>query len=901
MVHMRGPGRAGMKVVFYKGVKKYGLSDISLGSSWIIGWFLLLTCIPSALPAYSGTVQIGGGPDRARIVFGLERLALPALEQKDQTLIVNFPDTIGNPAAFSDVFIIRKFSFDGKKAIISMNQPFTYASSSTGDSPQFILDIVLKQDVPMPCPIEHIESNIHDKGIIIGITVSSGKWPEIRYAKNKRVYLIFDGEADCSGIEQKLSRIPYITFDGTLRLKGSTAFSFSLTDENIDMEIQTQEIYNKVVLNIVITSGLSRAKVYGIAKSAFEQGDVAAAVHTLEPYRNTFDAQESILLARSYWKMSFPYHMDSRSMDALKLMNEGVQSMIPGLQREAVMLEYSSMLLHASMYAEAITYVGFLKDSLSPEIAAEAYLQEIEIMNRKGEFQDAFVQNKRMMNDLGENGVPSRLKPYYLSILGDTYLGLSAYPRALKLYREALSLDAGFFHTNPDLYARMADAAYRLNDFAGAKNYLLSAINLGRRENTAEYLLSLGDCLYKLGQKGQAMGVFSEVENIAPQSESGVIAKLKTARIILDKDLADDGQLSDKGFYEIIDIYENLKSSQEYQEGPLGSIIKIRIAQTYAHRKDWDSALTAYFRAWADTKTEDPVHTYAQEEAQKCIAAHLQSLYQQGGHDMVLDLYTEYKDSFMQDVQNPEALFILGRSFHELGQTDQARQMFLSCIEHPSSRKEAATASLFFIDHARGDYANALKWNTRYLESFPKGKEVAAMEENRGQLLYYTNRIREAIPYLEQAGGKGDEGALVALSMLADAHKKLGDPSREAESMEKIIGFSGTMKSPVIEKALYTRATQLKGLSETARAQELYQRMLALYPQSVYRDWALYHLAEISHARGETAEATKLLNTVIQRSTDKILHELALSYLGELGLGKDLTEFQNLKDRLKGK
>jgi tetratricopeptide (TPR) repeat protein len=900
VVHMRAPGKAGMKVVFFRGVKKYGLSEISAGSSWIIGWFLLLMCVPSALPAYQGTVQIGGGPDRARIVFGLERHALPVLEQKDQTLIVNFPNTVGKPATFTDIFIISRFAFDGKMAVISMNRPFTYTGSTSGDSPQFILDIALKQDASAPCPIDYIESNIHDAGVAVGIVVNPGKWPEVRCIKNKRVYLLFDGETDCTGIEQKLSLIPYITFDGLVRLEDATAFSFSLTGENVEMEVNAQELYNKVVLNITAGSG-SRPKIYGIARSAYEQGDIAAAIHTLEPYRSSLDAQESILLARAYWKISFPYHMDSRSIEALKLMSEGVQAMVPGLPRETVMLEYSRMLLHASMHSDAVTYIQFLKESQSPEIAAEAYVAEIDVLNKKGEFQDAFVQNKRMINDLGENAVPERLKPYYLSVLADTYLGLSAYPRALKLYREALALDPEFFRTDPDLYARMAEAAYRLNDFAGAKDYMLSAVNLSRKDNKAEYLVTLGDCLYKMGRKGQAMSVFSEVENIAPQSESGIIAKLKTARIIMDKDLADDGQLSDKGFYEIIDIYENLKSSPEYQEGPLGSIIKIRIAQTYAHRRDWENALASYLRAWTDTKKDDPVHVYVQTEAEKCILARLQELFRQEAYDMVLDLYTEYRDSFMHDIQDLETRFILATSFHRLGHADQARGMFISCIEKPSSRSEEALYSLYAIDHARGDYAGALKWNTRYLESYPRGKNASVMRENRGPLLYYTSNLEEAISYLEQITDKGDEKALTALSMLADAHEKLGDPDRTIATLEKIIGFPEAVRSPVIEKALYVRAIRLKETSETARSQDLFARLLDQYPQSAYRDWALYHLAEISRARGDTGEAARLLDTVIQRSTDKVLHELAMSLQGELGLAKDLREFSNLKDRFREK
>lgn len=57
--------------------------------------------------------------------------------------------------------------------------------------------------------------------------------------------------------------------------------------------------------------------------------------------------------------------------------------------------------------------------------------------------------------------------------------------------------------------------------------------------------------------------------------------------------------------------------------------------------------------------------------------------------DMVLDLYTEYRDSFMHDIQDLETRFILATSFHRLGHADQARGMFISCIEnrHPEVRK----------------------------------------------------------------------------------------------------------------------------------------------------------------------------------------------------------------------
>jgi tetratricopeptide (TPR) repeat protein len=863
---------------------------------------MLLMCCPLALEAGPGQVQIGGGPDRARLVFELTHPAIPALEQKDRTLIVNFPDTVGRPQRFTDMFIVRGFTFDGKKAVINLDRAYTCTGSSFKEPARYVLDIELVKDAAFICPIDHVETRISEDEISVEITTAAGHWPEVRCAGNRRAFLIFDGQADCSGLAEKFRRVPGIIFDGATRLEGSTALSFSLTEENAELEARTDEISSRIVLSISTPARLSRARVLEAAQAAFDQGDIAEAIRILEPYRGALEPQESIILARSYWKTGFPFQLDARAMEALGLMNQGIQDTAPGPKREAMMIEYSRMLLRSSLYAEALIYVRFLKESLSPEIAAEAYLQEMEIMNRKGEFQDAFVQNKRMLAALGDEGMPRSLESRHLAALADTYLGLSAYPRAWKLYQEALALDRGVFHDDPDLYARMAEAAYRLNHFSDARDCILSAVNLGRRENRAEHLLFLGECLYRLDERSRAMTVFSEVENIAPQSESETIAKLKTARIIIEQELAEKGTLSDKGYYAVMDIYENLKSTPEYLEGPLGLIIKIRIAQVYALRGDWDSALEAYHLAWADTRQDDPVNSYALAEAQKCLSLLLKSLHTNGSYDMVAEYYHEYRDSLMANIDDPEILFILGRSLHEMGDSYGARHMLVSCIERPSPREREALLSLFDLDYNHGLYTEALVWNTRYLESFPGGPEAALMEQARGRMLYFLGRFTEAVPYLEKtASGGNSQASLEALSMLADAHARLGDSSREAETLERIIALSESVQSPLIEKAIYVRASRFKEQDELLRARKLFEMLLKKYPDSAYRDWAAFHLAEILHGQGEHGAASKHLEAVIGRSTDMVLHELALGYLGQIELGTELGEFRKLKDRFKRK
>ncbi len=885
-----------MEVVFSKGVNKFTIPKITLKHTGAVWWVLAALCVSSSLAARTDVIRIGGDQNRARIVFNLQKFVLPRLSQDGRTLIVKFPDTVGDPISLSDVSVIDNVAFDGKTAVISVKQPFTYTKSSSEKQSQYIIDIAVQKRTGAPCPIGNVISRSNVKGITLDIFVQDGMWPEIRYARNRRVFLIFKGDVNCPNIGRQLSKVPCLEFSGTYRLAGGTAVGISLTDPKADLEIRTEEKAGRITFDIVTVNRMSRTEAYAMAKSSYDQGDVASTIHTLERYKESLDPKESLLLGRAYWKVAYPYYMDVYSLGALKNMTEGIRGMSPGIGREWVMLEYARMLMYAKEYPEAMKCIRFLEESISSEIAIEAYLLEIDIMNRKKQFQEAFVQNRRMLTVFDKEGIPPRLNAYYNATLADTYLGLNSYERALQLYKAAISENTGIFRSDPGLYGRMAEAAYSAKDYVTAQQYFLWAINLGRREEKANYLISLGDCLYQLGRKDKAMGVFSEVESMSPQSESTVIAKLKTARIIMENDIqAHGGKLSDKTFRQVMNLYNDLKSTPEFKDGPMGSIIRVRIAQAYAKRGQWDDALDAYREAWADTKKDDPIHQYAQEEAEKCIAAHVDNLRTLGKLDRISDLYTAYQDSFMRELKTPDALIPMGKAMMELGNLDQARSMLVASLRSPSPRTEEALSALLSIDYQRGDHTRALEWNTRYLREFPQGRDAWKMQAIRGELLYYSNRFAEALPCLEKAVNQGGKRTPFDLSLLADTYARLGNHAQQAATLDKLLAYgAGQANVSIIEKALYMRATQLKEASDLTRAKELYKKLLNSYPASSYRDWALYHLAEVYHAEGNDQEAARLVNIIIEKSSDKTMRALAANYLGEMSLGNEVSEYTRL-------
>ena len=857
------------------------------------------TWLTAPSPACAEAVQVGGGQDRVRVVFNLGKPLRPEVTQKDQSLIVNFPDTVGNPMTLSEKGGMERLSFDGKTANLTLKRPFTYKGTYFDRPPfRYTLDIKLDPEPLVPCPIVDIQTSTSAKGLTVDIYVHEDMHPEVRYVRNSRLYLIFKGDVSCSGLEAKIGKVPYLRFSGAVKVQGGTALGLSFAGEQADMEVEPLDD-NRLSLKITAVKGISRSRIYAIAQGSFDQGDVASAIRILKPFQDSLDHNESILMGRAYWKIAYPYYMESYSSKALKFMGRGIQATSLGIRREALLLEYSHMLVRAHMYSDAEKNIRFLKSSTSPDIAAEAYLMEIDITNRKKRFQDAFVQERQMLDALRSYGIPARLGPYYSAVQADMLLGLNAPQRALDIYRKLFAENPELFMEEPGRYARMAEAAYKLRDFSMAREYLLLAVNLSPKEDRSDYLISLGDCAYQLGQKDTAVGVLSQVENMAQQTESNVLAKLKTARIIQEKDLAANGNLSSKSFRQIMFIYEDLRSTREYQEGPLSAIIKLRIAQVYAVKGDFNSALEAYKVAWSDTKKDDPIHRYAQTEAEQCIVTWAASLDAAGKYDLVYDIYTQYQDSFIKNLTNPEAAFLLGKAMTRLGYLDQARPLFLSCVGIASPWTEDALTWLVTIDHQRGDYTKAMEFNERYIRDYPQGKGITRALGMKGELLYCTNRFAEAVPYLESSANAGGERALLHLFLLADSCGRMGDTAREAAALDRVV--ASTTTSPVVEKALYLRANLYKDAGNQASARDLYRRLLDSYPQTAYREWVWFHMGESYAREGNAQEATKLLNFVIQRSKDTTLRNLAVNSLNELALGTDVDEYTRLITRFGGK
>jgi len=892
-----------MEVVFYPAVKNLRILQIMgnvLRTGIVLACLALLT-VPFGT-AWAKGLHLGGSNTATRVIFDIKVPVSPEVTRKDQTLIVNFPDTVADPQTVTDQFLIQNLIFDGKTASITIRGPFSYKVVSEIFPPRFTVDITstgaVTADTSMPCPIKYIDTSSSRETVNVTIQLKKDKIPKVLTSKNGRIFLQFSEDFSCPDLSRLVSPISQLRFGGALKMEGGTAVWFTLTGRNTLADVKTDEDAGRIVLEIDTSGTFKADQRYAMAANLFSQGNMSSVISTLEPQGRSLSPRERVLLARAYWAVAYPYRM-KESVRALNAMNDALQSMTPGIERERTMLEYCSMLIAADQTKKAAELIIFLKESSWDEISIHASLQEIDILNHKKLFQDAYVAGRRFIRDLGNAGIPQNLKGYSLIVQGDTYLGLNDHAKALGFYQEALTGDPQIFRKDLGLPARMAEAAFNMNDFSDARDYLLQAINLGDPFNREKNLIMLGDCLHQLGEKDKAILVYSQVEYSGQKNDNAVVAQLKKARVMLEKDTDERGRVSNATFKKVMKIYETLELSENFQDPSLAFLVRIRIAQAFAKHGDWDQALDAYKRVWQDTKPTDPIHSFAKAEASKIITQRFRIFFANAQYDQAYDLYTR-QSGFIKELRDPEALYMIGFCLDQARHPESAKPLLEFAVEDDSAYREQALVLIFSIDTRMGYYPDALKWNSRYLELYPSGENVQVMKEKRGEILYLMGRYQEALPFLASSAAKGGESSLMPLSYLADSYGKLGMTAQETQTLEKIISLRNTYTSSIIDDALYLRAHQLKRAGDLARARYLYQDLLNLYPQSRHAYWAMYYIATIEVSLGNYPEAKGLLTNVTRLSSDPILLAAARTASNDMELKKDMESYKVLKQQTRG-
>ena len=850
--------------------------------------FLLL----AARPGFGATdVIVGGTETKTRVVIylGDNDTISPELEAKDLTLSVKFPYRVAQPRTISDRFLIDTLVFDGTRATITMKKPFAHTWQLKQVPSRLVIDIADRSGgrTATPCALKRVESSLRNDRATVSLVLADNASAQARSSSGNKVVVHLEGSPPCPDMGRLFEKSPLVELAGVVRMQEGTACILSVHEPYRLKRARRDDLRGAVVLELAPSKTASKRTMEDLGLKLLEAGDYASAISILEPVSPSLGFSGLTTLARAYWAASYPYAKGETASKAFSIMDRAVTAAAAGPEAEAAALEYCSWLVASGRTKDASRMLGGLEGSSDPAVRIHAMILAMAALNRDGSYDDAYALSHKLSS---HKDMPERLKGLFLATLADTLLGLKDFARAHDQYLRALAMDPGSARSDPGVFGRMGEAALKMNDFASARVHLTDAVNLAAASDRHRFLVMLGDAFYELGEKDRSAAAFLQAEQAASTTGELSLAMLKRARIVAEKHTDERGRLSDKGYNEVMDIYASIEENlrKDKPDDALLRLVKVREAQAYARHQEIDRALATYLEVWKGGKRDDDLGRYARAEAMRIIIEQCRIYHRDNRYDKTLELYLRFKDSFVKDLADGPTLFVMGESLYRAGRLDEARDILERSTRTESLYKEQAFSLLFFIDYKRERYQEALLWNTLCLGTFPKGKEATLMRRWRGFALVKTGNMDAAIPFLEEATSPDDPFALSALDTLAQVYGAKGDFQRQQGALDRIVAFHPARVSPVIERALYSRAEAKMRSGDLQGAKVLYETLLEAYPRSPRAHWAMYSLARVQLAEGDTEGAKERLETVKRVSRDPVLVQAARTAIDEVDLENDL-------------
>lgn len=862
-----------------------------------------LACVPHTL--HAADIMVGSSGKSTRIVIYIKAPddVVPDMEQQNQTLIVKFPYTVASGCTIRDRHLIQELTFDGRTARVEVKRPFTYTSSLRQMPSRVVIDIKEKKEAhsATSCPVTRIETSFSDGKARVALFLAPGSSADIRASKSAKIFLSLSDAPVCGMMEHILSSCPILDLSGVVSLKAGMVAQFTV-NPLFRLKSSTYDRDRDAFVLVFDPSGKGTpVDRFNLAMRLFRSSDYTGVIQILKNPSRDMEVREKALLARALWASSFPYEKGEKAKRAITLMEQAALDAEMQDDPQGLMLEYTEMLIRTGRAAEAMQTLKELEGAPDKHVRIKASVLLMAALNATGAFQEAYTQSHRI--DLNQAGtdMPGDFIALYSATMGDTYLGLNDYKKAMEYYQKALSADPAYPRHDPGITGRMGEALLKAKEYQDAKEYLVEAANLAPPAQMQKYLVMLGDCLYELGEKDRAYITFLHAEGVSPEGDGASIAKLKRTRIIIENNTDERGKLSDKGFNEAMDIYNSLLSSVKDSEGEsLTNLVKIRMAQAYARHGDEDMALGAYLDVWRGSKKNSDIRTFAHVEAVRLITSLCSDLHKKNRYDRINEIYRLYKDSFIKELSDGSTQYILGEALYHGGYMEEARKLLEASTQSDSAYKEQAFSLLFAIDFKQERFQEALLWNTIYLSTYPKGSEVSRMRHFRGVVLYEIGSIDAAVPFLEETSSPDNPYALESLRILAEIYRTQGKKEQERHTLDRIIAFHPARRSPVVEKALYIRANDLREEGDLTRAKELYRALLDTYPRSFYAHWAMYFLGQIQRDLGDFEEAGALLGRVKSLSRDPVLLGATKTALDDLELDKDVLNYEKKRSSPRG-
>ncbi len=197
--------------------------------------------------------------------------------------------------------------------------------------------------------------------------------------------------------------------------------------------------------------------------------------------------------------------------------------------------------------------------------------------------------------------------------------------------------------------------------------------------------------------------------------------------------------------------------------------------------------------------------------------------------------------------EDQNALLALARFYDAHGMDEKADAIYARAVAASGRDASALTRYAFFLE--RKNHRDRLVTMCRaYLERFP---DDARANQHYGLALFRQGDYEGCIAPLRKAAANSSQ-AVDALSFLGDAYQKLDKQADAIATWEKVSRLSDSLDA---KQVLYDMGMAYRTMGQPAKAIEVLEQHLQLFPRSL---WTLQALHDLYAARGNQAEAARM-------------------------------------------
>lgn len=222
-----------------------------------------------------------------------------------------------------------------------------------------------------------------------------------------------------------------------------------------------------------------------------------------------------------------------------------------------------------------------------------------------------------------------------------------------------------------------------------------------------------------------------------------------------------------------------------------------------------------------------------------------------------------------------DAKFGRARALEALKRDDDAITQFKELAANPKGARAAdAQFHLAAFAFDRKKYADAAAGYLELIKKFPESRFIPAARLNAGYAYYQSGQFAEAVPQFEAAANEKSQRVNAAY-WLGLSYKGQGDFAKAVDALKNAAKAAGDQ--PLAETILFQQAICERNLGHAAEAKQLFDTVIAKWPQGEFGDDSLHALAELAIEAGDLATADQLLtrfNTEYPKSPLRLHTEL---------------------------